>query len=146
MNFADSLTAWKQSEEIVLAWIKKKYPQARLAEWYCPKFDIYVPEKRQNIEIKQDKKSEHTGNWVIETSFWWNPSWLVNSDSDWWVLVDHEYMHWVAPNDIKNCILYHGFRITEWTWPGDDKPKKAYLVPKDILAHYVSFTVSISEI
>lgn len=143
-TFHESLTAWKQSEEIVLAWIKKKYPSAILINGYCKQMDLFIPEKNESCEIKQDRKSDHTGNFVIEVSFWWKPSWITTTKANWWVFLDSTYMHWITPESIKDCILYHWIRLVEFTWPGDSCSKRVYLVPKETLSKYVSFIIPYS--
>ena len=73
-HFEKSLYIGKSVEDVVCSKIKKKYPKAYVIQEYCKGYDIYVPETNIKIEVKQDKKSNYSGNFVVETEFNGKPS------------------------------------------------------------------------
>ena len=130
-NFKDSLAIGNSSEHAVCAKIKKKYPKAYVMEGYCKEYDIYVPETSKKIEVKQDKKSNFTGNIVVEIEFNGKPSALSTTTSDYWVFDDGEIYIWITPEILKQIVL--PLYAVTFTGNGDNKPKRAYLVKKDII-------------
>ena len=127
-HFKTSLGIGKNVEDVVCEIIKKKYPKAYVIKGYCKGYDIYVPEKDIKIEVKQDKKSNYTGNFVIETEFDGKPSALSTTTADYWVLYDGETFIWITPDRLRQVTT--GMNIVTFTGRGDSKPKKAYLVKK----------------
>ena len=67
--FKNSLAIGRTSEDEVCAKIRKKYPKAYVMQGYFKGYDIYVPETGKKVEVKQDKKSNFTGNIVVEIEF-----------------------------------------------------------------------------
>ena len=127
-HFKKSLGIGKSVEDVVCEKIKKKYPKAYVIKEYCKGYDIYVPETDTKIEVKQDKKSNYTGNFVIETEFNGEPSALSTTTADYWVLYDGETFIWITPERLRQVTV--GMNIVTFTGRGDSKPKKAYLVKK----------------
>ena len=127
-HFKTSLGIGKSVEEVVCGKIKKKYPKAHVIQGYCKGYDIYVPETDIKIEVKQDKKSNYTGNFLIETEFDGKPSALSTTTADYWVLYDGEIFIWITPDRLRQVTT--GMRLVTFTGRGDSKPKKAYLVKK----------------
>ena len=127
-HFKTSLGIGKSVEDVVCEKIKNKYPKAYVIKGYCKGYDIYVPEKDIKIEVKQDKKSNYTGNFVIETEFDGKPSALSTTTADYWVLYDGETFIWITPDRLRQVTT--GMNIVTFTGRGDNKPKKAYLVKK----------------
>ena len=130
-NFKDSLAIGHKSEDAVCAKIKKKYPRAHVMEGYCKGYDIYVPETKKKVEVKQDKKSNYTGNIVVEIEFDGRPSALSTTESDYWVFDDGEIYIWITPDTLRQIVL--PMYAATFTGKGDNKPKRAYLVKKDII-------------
>ena len=130
-NFKDSLAIGHKSEDAVCAKIKKKYPRAHVMEGYCKAYDIYVPETKKKVEVKQDKKSNFTGNIVVEIEFDGKPSALSTTESDYWVFDDGEIYMWITPEILRQIVLPM-YAVT-FTGNGDNKSKRAYLVKKDII-------------
>ena len=127
--FQDDLIVGEQLELRILKKIQKRYPQAKKIEGYFKGYDLYVPEIGLRIEVKQDKKSQHTGNYVIEIEYDGKPSALSTTEADYWVIYDGPCEIWTTPWRIKKAVL--GLPVREFTGKGDDKPKRAYLCPTE---------------
>ena len=76
-DFSEDLEVGHKSEKIILQIIQKKYPQAYMVEGYFKEYDIWIPEIHKGVEVKQDYKSEHTGNIVVEIEMYDKPSALM---------------------------------------------------------------------
>ena len=135
-HFEKSLYIGKSVEDVVCEKIRKKYPKAYVIKEYCKEYDIYVPETGIKIEVKQDKKSNYTGNFVIETEFNGKPSALSTTTADFWVLYDGEIYAWITPDRLRQITT--GLRLVTFVGRGDDKPKKAYLVKKESVFSFAS--------
>ena len=133
-NFKESLAVGQSSEDAVCAKINKKYPKAYVKEGYCKGYDIYVPETNKKVEVKQDKKSNYTGNIVVEIEFGGRPSALSTTEADYWVFDDGEIYIWTTP-DILRKIVKRMIPV-KFIGNGDNKEKLAYLVKKDIIVNY----------
>ena len=130
-NFNESLGIGKSSENAVCDKIKKKYPKAYVVDGYCKGFDIFVPETSKKIEVKQDKKSNFTGNIVVEIEFNGKPSALSTTTADYWVFDDGEIYIWITPTVLRQVV--HPLKAVSFIGNGDNKSKLAYLVKKDII-------------
>ena len=130
-NFKESLIIGHSSEDAVCAKIKKKYPRAHVIKGYCKGYDIYVPETKKKIEVKQDKKSNFTGNIVVEIEFDGKPSALSTTEADYWVFDDGEIYIWITPETLRQVVK--PFKPVKFTGNGDNKEKMAYLIKKDII-------------
>ena len=130
-NFKESLSIGNSVEDAVCTKIKKKYPRAYVMEGYCKGYDIYVPENKKKIEVKQDKKSNFTGNIVVEIEFNGKPSALSTTEADYWVFDDGEIYIWITPETLRQIVL--PMYAATFTGKGDNTPKRAYLVKKDII-------------
>tara|TARA_R100000008_G_scaffold18757_3_gene9587 strand:+ start:367 stop:891 length:525 start_codon:yes stop_codon:yes gene_type:complete len=130
-NFKESLGVGKSSEDAVCAKIKKKYPRAHVIEGYCKGYDIFVPENGMKIEVKQDKKSNFTGNIVVEIEFNGKPSALSTTTADYWVFDDGEIYIWITPDILRQVV--QPMKPASFIGNGDNKWKKAYLVKKDVI-------------
>ena len=135
MKFDEALNYGKKIEEIVLNHIKKKYPKSYLSQGKCSEFDIYVPERNISIEVKCDKKSNYTGNIVIECEMYNKPSGINATTSDYWIIYDGKF-HWFKTQAIKKCILDTKPNLVKIIGNGDKQPKYVYLIKKDILYKY----------
>ena len=131
MTFKESLATWKISEERICKKIQEKYPMAFIIDGYCKEWDINVPELNVLVEVKQDYKSQQTGNLVVEYEMG-KPSGIQTSKADYWVFVTSEEDYiWATPQFIKDYIVFHRPEHKEFIWPGDTKPKKVYLIRKE---------------
>ena len=131
-SFKESLESGKKVENSVLSIIKKKYPKSYIIEGYFKDYDIYVPEKNMGIEVKRDEKSKYTGNLVIEIEFNGKPSALSTTKADYWVFYDGDNYIWITPTMLKDLTQTCG-NVVEFIGNGDTKPKKAYLMPKNLV-------------
>ncbi len=125
-----------KSEEDVLNKIKQKYPNAFKIEGYFKDYDLYVPEVDKSVEVKQDFKSEFTGNLVVEVEFDGKPSALSTTKADYWVFVTKSAWHWITPKGICDCIRAFSYKPVEFVGKGDTKSKKAYLIKIEDLIKY----------
>tara|TARA_R100000656_G_C3949797_1_gene128230 strand:+ start:78 stop:596 length:519 start_codon:yes stop_codon:yes gene_type:complete len=130
-NFKDSLAIGHTSEDNVCAKIRKKYPKAHVIQGYFKGYDIYVPETGKKVEVKQDKKSNFTGNIVVEIEFNGKPSALSTTKADYWVFDDGETYMWITPDTLRQVI--EPMRPVKFVGNGDNKEKLAYLVKKDVI-------------
>jgi len=125
-----------KAEDEVLEYLRKQYPSAYRITGYAPGFDIAVPETKETVEVKQDKKSLYTGNFVVEIAFGGHRSGLSTTKADYWIFVDYEKMYVITPNELWRCIKDKGLQQKVFTSKGDDKSKIAYLVDKKLLIPY----------
>jgi hypothetical protein len=133
MQFKDSLLVGEQKEYLILDFIKRKYPNAYKVEGYCKECDIYVPECDMKIEIKFDKKSNHTGNLVVEIEMFNKPSALFTTKSNYWIFYDGFELMIIRPIDIKDVIIWNGLKAVTFIGIGDTQSKRAILVPKELI-------------
>ena len=136
-SFADYLKVGEQTEELVLTQIKKKYPKAYKVKGYCKEWDIFIPELDKGVEVKQDMRSNFTGNLVIELEMNGKPSALSTTKAEWWVFYDGSEFIWTTPKLICDCIRDGDYRMVEFTGTIDTKSKKAYLIKKKHLKKFV---------
>ena len=135
-HFNNCLHMGKSAEDMVCGKIKKKYPKAHVIQGYCKGYDIFVPETNMKIEVKQDKKSNYTGNFVVETEFNGKPSGVSTTEADYWVFYDGSCFIWITPNRLSQVTT--GMRQASFTGRGDDTPKKAYLVKKESIMSFAN--------
>ena len=139
--FQDDLIIGEELEFRILKKIQKRYPQARKIEGYFKGYDLFIPELQVRIEVKQDKKSQHTGNYLIEIEFDGKPSALSTTEADYWVIFDGECEIWTTPWRIREAI--EGLPVREFIGKGDTKAKKAYLCPKERIKKTAEFVYEI---
>ena len=130
-NFRNDLAIGHSAEDAVCAKINKKYPKAHVMEGYCKGYDIYVPETGKKVEVKQDKKSNYTGNIVVEIEFNGKSSALSTTEADYWVFDDGEIYIWITPETLRQVVK--PFNPVKFVGNGDNKEKLAYLIKKDII-------------
>lgn len=135
-TFGLDLFIGEKSEEEVLNRIKQKYPNAYKKKGYFKEYDLYIPEINKSVEVKQDFKSEYTGNVVVEIEFNGKPSALSTTKADYWVFVTKSDWHWITPKGICDCIRDFSYKWAEFVGNGDTKSKKAYLIKiKDLIKY-----------
>ena len=135
-HFNNSLHIGKSVEDIVCEKVKKKYPKAHVIQGYCKGYDIFVPETNMKIEVKQDKKSNYSGNFVVETEFNGKLSGISTTEADYWGFYDGKCFIWITPARLADAIK--PLRQVTFTGRGDDKPKKAYLVKKESIMSFAN--------
>lgn len=129
-NFKTQLTLGLQEEDIFLKRLRLTYPHAVKIEGSFKEFDFYIADIESKVELKTDKKSNHTGNFVIETYHYGKPSGITTTTADFWVFNDGEGYYWIDPDTIKNLILTSGIQQARFVGNGDTVEKRAYLMPK----------------
>jgi hypothetical protein len=135
-TFKEDLIVGQEVESLVLNKIKKKYPKAYSIEGYCKEYDIWIPELNYGIEVKQDAKSNYTGNIVIEIEMFNKPSALITTKAKYWIFYDQKKFVIIEVRDIYNCILQNQYKYVEFVGNGDNEKKKAFLVNKKLLYSY----------
>jgi len=111
-TFQTDLQVGKDVEKKVLEMIQNKYPKAFVIDGKFSPYDIFIPEISKSIEVKSDRKSQHTGNLVIEVFIW------------------------ITPLQLKNMIVQNGLSLRTITGKGDTEPKKAYLPTVEMVMQY----------
>lgn len=129
LTFEQDLIRGGIAESLILKEIQQKHPRAYKKKGYFKDYDIYVPEVNKSIEVKFDERCSETGNVVVEIQYNGNPSALMTTKADYWVFVTHEYTVWTTPDLIWECIHKFGIRTVAFIGTGDDKLKRAYLIP-----------------
>ncbi len=84
-TFQRDLSWGKEIEKKHLVTIQKSYPDAYMIDGYCKEWDIYSPSGKIGFEIKSDRKSQYTGNIVVEISFNGKPSALRTTKAKYWI-------------------------------------------------------------
>jgi hypothetical protein len=135
-TFHRDLDQGKKVEDIVLAKIHEKYPLATKLEGKVKPYDIYIPELNIYVEVKSDKKSQETGNIVIEVEMYDKPSGLNSTRSDVWVIYTGIEFIYITPMRIWECVSRNMLAPAKFIGKGDDQFKKAYLVKIDQLKEY----------
>ena len=131
-KFHEDLEKGKQTEYALCDIVKKKYPKTFVREGYCKGYDISIPEINKTVEVKQDKKSNFTGNIVIEVEMpVGKPSALLTTTADFWAFYDGEYFMWWRPEDLKKLV--EPMRAVAFIGNGATTRQKAYLVQKYII-------------
>jgi hypothetical protein len=121
----------------ILKSIQKKYPRAIKRIGYFKGYDLYVPETNTKIEVKRDYKSKHTGNFVVEIEFNGKPSALATTEANYWVFADKEHLYWIAVGELRKLVKEHPqLNPVSFTGKGDDRAKRAYLVPVSLISRY----------
>ena len=123
-------------EDLVLQRIQRKYPKAYRIEGYCKEYDLWIPEVEKGIEVKYDPMSNQTGNIVVEIEMFGKPSALMATKADHWIFYDDNVFVSITPSEIKNCIKENNLQTVKFTGKGDQHPKIAYLIKKDMLFSY----------
>ena len=131
-KFYEDLEKGKQTEYALCDIIKDKYPKTFVREGYCKGYDISIPEINKTVEVKQDKKSNYTGNIVLEIEMPpGTPSALSTTESDYWVFDDGEIYIWITPETLRQVVK--PFKPVKFIGKGDNTEKLAYLIKKDII-------------
>ena len=145
--FQDDLVVGESLEKRILDKIRtgrtplfgEAYPDAYKIEGHFKGYDLFVPDIQVRIEVKQDKKSQYTGNYVIELEYGGKPSALSTTEADYWVFHDGLCEIWTTPWRIREAIK--GLRIVEFTGKGDSRSKKAYLCPKGKIKNTAEYVI-----
>lgn len=133
-TFYRDLEEGKKVEEIVLTEIvHPKYPDAYIVDGYCKDWDIYIPSEDKGIEVKSDKKSQETGNIVVEIAFNGKLSALMTTKSYRWIFYTGTSFIITTPYRILKTIANNKLYPVEFTGKGDRHSKLAYLIKQTML-------------
>jgi len=131
-TFQEDLARGIKIEELLASKLREKYPCTTIVHAYKG-YDIWVPEINKSIEVKYDPMSNKTGNIVVEIEYNGKPSALMTTTADYWVFYDDSIFVMLTPKQIIACIFACKLSYVEFTGNGDNKPKKAFLISKEIL-------------
>ena len=130
MNFSQLLSMGISYEEKVLKVLHNKYPLAKRIEGQFLDYDIWIPELHKSVEVKYDKRSETTGNIIIEYEKNNKPGDILSTKADYWCIHTNTGFLWIKPMKIIECMLREDCREIKVGLG------KCYLIPIHILKHY----------
>lgn len=87
-TFDEDLNLGNIGEKHILKEIRQQYPAAIRIDAYFPYYDIWIPEINKSVEVKFDKASLTTQNFLFELECSNKPSGIIHSTADWWVIFD----------------------------------------------------------
>jgi hypothetical protein len=143
-EYKESKKAGNIGEEEILKILQHKYPKSYIddigkanSDW-----DIFIPEINAGVEVKNDYKSKHTGNLVIEVEMNGKLSALSVTKAKYWVFITGYRYIWITPLEIYRFLEQHfEYGRAHFTGDGDDTPKKEHLVGHDVLVKYIHHKV-----
>lgn len=135
-TFKQDLVRGKQIENYVLKQIKLIFPSATLIENKFKFYDIFIPEIEKKVEVKCDEKSQFTGNILIELFMFNQPSGLLVTTADYWVIYTGDRFIWISPSKIIECLLMNNIPSRSFIGNGDTEKKTACLVNQGLLEKY----------
>lgn len=135
MSFVKDLSDWikAQIEFAKVLLDTEKIISLEFAQWRFTDWDIKIntPGGEKTYEIKSDRQAEQTGNYVIETRFKWNPSWIFTSKADiivyyikwqWWVQERGELILRLMNTEKRETKWWDWFNSTLWVISCDKLP------------------------
>jgi hypothetical protein len=132
-------------ENLVLQELRKKYPCTTRINGKFKGYDLWIPERGWGIEVKYDKKSNETGNYLIEYEMNGQPSALMTTTAKFWALYDDKYIVYISPQQIIRCIFDNEYTYQVKTGNGDRASKKCFLIRKNDLINYSTKTKEIQR-
>ena len=135
-NFKKDLKDGELIEIKLENYLKKKYPSTYRTKGYFKEYDIAVPEKDIKIEFKRDIGSTKTDNFFIEYECNNNPSGIVTTKADYWVVYTGKELLWITPIKIIECITINNISSRTLTGQGDTASKVACLIPIETFKKY----------
>lgn len=142
-NFEQSLVYGHEVERLVLNVLLKKYPKAYMVEGKFKEYDILVPETDTKIEVKADRMSVSTGQFVIEVSMGGKPSGITTTKADYWVMYNGVTLMWIKPEAIMRIILLMGLTQAKFKGGTDKKSKLAYFVPAEKMIEKATLIINL---
>ena len=110
MNFSKMLKIGIEYEEKVLKALRKKYPLSTRIEGQFLDYDIWIPELHKSVEVKYDKRSETTGNIIIEFEKNNKQGDILTTRADVWCIHTIDGFLWIKPMSIVECILREDYK------------------------------------
>jgi hypothetical protein len=135
-QFEESLLVGREVEHLVLEQIQTKYPSAVLIKNKFSEYDIFIPENDKKIEVKLDKKSQFTGNLVVELYMYGKPSGLLRTQADYWYWETGNNLLCIRPIKIIECLLMNSVPSRTFIGNGDTVEKTACLVKIETIKPY----------
>ena len=131
-NWQEDLAYGKIVEEVHLKQIQKLFPDAYGIDGYCKEYDIYIPSAGFGIEIKSDRRSQHTGNLVVEIEMPPdNPSALSTTKAKYWIFYTGEKSIVVEVAKLRELVKK--FKPVTFVGNGDTTSKRAYLIKQHFI-------------
>jgi hypothetical protein len=134
-SFQSDLSRGQDVERLILKILQRHYPSASLVNAYKG-YDIWIPERKEGIEVKYDPMSNKTGNIVVEYEMSGKDSALLTTEAAVWIFYDDRVIMSIKPQQIVKCIFDLKLTYREFVGNGDRNSKKAFLVPKEELFKY----------
>ena len=137
MSFVKDLAKWKEVEKAFAKYLID-YPgivSIEFPKWKCKDYDvkmIYWDNKVATYEIKTDFKAQDTGNFVIESRFKWEASWIYASKADyivqyilgkWWIQSRGELVLRINQVDKREVKGWDWFQSTLYIIKADKLPE-----------------------
>jgi len=110
MSFNKMLKIGIEYEEKVLNTLKNKYPLAVRIEGQFLDYDIWIPEISKSVEVKYDKRSETTGNIIIEFEKNNKRGDILTTKADVWCIHTLHGFLWIKPKKIIECMLREEYK------------------------------------
>jgi len=125
----------RKVEQEILLWFQKTHdPKATLSQGYNAECDIIS--SKGCVEIKEDRLAHQTGNYALEfITHDDKPSGFMGSTSDYFVIVDWEYVLVMSTQWLRDYIneMEVKKKIEMGETFNDGKRNKGYLIPRDKL-------------
>lgn len=149
-NLKKDLPLGQNGEDIVLEFLREKYPDAERILGSHKEYDIHVPSQDLKIEVKTDIRSKDTGNIAIEHESYGKPSGIKVTTADFWAFIYFKESKapysqngwfcgfWPIDDLKKMCESAYSVR------GGDDMASQLYLIPVS-KAHKIMETWKIPE-
>lgn len=119
MSFVKDLAKWKEVEKAFAKYLID-YPgivSIEFPKWKCKDYDVkmtYWDNKVATYEIKTDFKAQDTGNFVIESRFKWEASWIYASKADY--IVQYILWKWWIQSRPELILRINGIEKRETKW------------------------------
>ena len=130
MEYVKSKKVGDIGEEEILKKLQKKYPKTFIDDIgkANSKWDLFVPEINEGVEVKIDFKSNYSHNILIEVEFDGRLSALSLTEAKYWVIITGYRYIWITPLQIYRFLELHPeFGRVRLRGKGDDVYKYAHL-------------------
>lgn len=127
-QFQADLTQGKKAEHYICQFLKQFFPDAQVFDGYKKEWDIEVPSRGVQIEVKYDRLSKTTGNVAIELQYFNSASGIMATTAQIWCIIfgteDGWFFTFVEVAKLKERV--QGKREV---WGGDEHAAKMALLP-----------------
>ena len=142
-NLSRDLSLGQNGEDIVLEFLREKYPDAKRIFGNHKEYDILIPSQDLRIEVKTDLLSQDTGNLAIEYESYGKPSGINVTTAEFWAFIYFYKDTWYGglwPIKSLKEVCKKAWSVSG----GDDMASKIYLFPVS-KAHKLMDTWKIPE-